>query len=127
MSERLKRPRPGEQHAKRQVDRFLNAIQSHPVPGVVDDETKRENAFDSDVALTRQLSRWHDSNSLKPKQVADQIIDEVDKWVKKFGVGSPEELKLFLGRLDTAASLSNDPKIQILRKKIAEKFTENIN
>lgn len=47
MSERLKRPRPGEQHAKRQVDRFLNAIQSHPVPGVVDDETKRENAFEA--------------------------------------------------------------------------------
>ena len=54
-------------------------------------------------------------------------MNEVDKWVEKYGVGSPEELELFLKRLDTAASISNDPKIQTLRKKIAAKFTENIN
>ena len=126
MGKGLERLRP-EERVKRQIGRLIKAAQLQSISSAGDSATKRENVFEKDIALTRKSPQWHDSESLKPKEVANQIVNEVDKWVEKYGVGSPEELELFLKRLDTAASISNDPKIQTLRKKIAAKFTENIN
>ncbi|KKW20149.1 MAG: hypothetical protein UY63_C0001G0054 [Parcubacteria group bacterium GW2011_GWA2_51_10] len=115
------------EHPEGQIRHLIKSALSLSVPQKTVTEIKLDHAHKKELRQSRGKIMWHGTESLKPKQVANEITREVEQWVEKYGVGSPEELKVLSDRLDTASAISNDPKIRKLREKVAAKFSENIH
>jgi CBS-domain-containing membrane protein len=78
-----------------------------------------------DIVNSRIEPQFEENNYAATAE-AEQLIHGVDEYMSAAKEGlSPEEVKYFLQKLDTAIAITNDPVAREIRKNLIERYGES--